>query len=143
MKYLWIILFIFRYQDLVAQNDKNDCHTIYKDIDMDSISIFTIEIITDYQYVAIKPNIFNKLSKKFTKTNLKEGGNYKVFIEIVSFNKRIFINDVKIENCDNELHIWQINSIIKSCTLTFCHQNFKYQKDYPSKGYFIFYLTPK
>ncbi len=112
----------------------------------DSFCIFNVPVSDLHKKAKIQPNIFDDLEQHFTISGKSRKGKYRIIIQMVAFNERVFFDSLKIDNCENPLHIAQITSIVKSSYLRFIDNDFGYLKNfynYPNRSVFVFYLTPK
>ncbi len=112
----------------------------------DSFCIFSIPVALGHKDIKIQPNIFDDLEQHFTISGRSDQGKYKITIQIVAFNRKVFFDSLKIDNCEDKLHTMQITSIFRSSCLRFIDDNFEYLEsyyNYPNRSIFIFHLTPK
>ncbi len=146
MKYILIILLLCSCTNhLMAQlrSAGTFCYNKENQVQNDTVCVFAIGTTKDYKNIVMYPNIFKELGKKYVFNRISDAtGKYRVIIEFGAFQNKVFINDVKIDYCDNSEHRGEINAIIKSCTIKF-EKNELWEEKRTVLSYTAFNLTPK
>ncbi len=142
IKFILFITILGCINNLMAQKRFSEgfCYHYQKE---DTFCIFGVYTTKDYKRAVIYPNIFDELSKNYIFNRISDAtGRYRVIIEFCTFKDKVFINDVKIDYCDNSAHKAEINAIIRSCVIKFENEEL-WEEKRDVLSYTAFNLTPK